>query len=278
MCLIAFAVGAHPRWPLLIAANRDEHFERPTLPLQRWYGAAGQALISGRDQRAGGTWLGLSTTGRVAMLTNVREPAMAPGARSRGELPLAWLEGGQSAEDFLEGLDLQAYSGFNLVIGELAAQYWHWLSNRQAGPEGVQAGRQHERLGPGVYGLSNAFLNTPWPKTVRLREAVAQTLKQARQGPLSREPLWQALANRDQPADEMLPRTGVPWSVEKELSSAMVRFPDGRYGTRSSLLVTAEALTSEHWHLSLEEKSWDPHRLGEMRHESLDWAAASSQR
>ena len=274
MCLIAFAIGAHPRWPLLIAANRDEHFDRPTLPLQRWHTAAGQTLISGRDQRAGGTWLGLSTTGRVAMLTNVREPGMAPGARSRGELPLAWLESRQSAEDFLEGLDLQAYSGFNLVIGELAGEHWHWLSNRQAGPEGVQAGRQQERLGPGIYGLSNAFLNTPWPKTVRLRETVAQTLERAQQGPLLREPLWQALANRDQPADELLPRTGVPWTAEKDLSSALVRFPDGRYGTRSSLLVTAEARTPEHWHLSLEEKSWDPDRLGEMHQESLDWPAA----
>ena len=272
MCLIAFAIGAHPRWPLLIAANRDEYFDRPTLPLQRWHTAAGQTLISGRDQRAGGTWLGLSTTGRVAMLTNVREPGMAPGARSRGELPLAWLESRQSAEDFLEGLDAQAYSGFNLVIGELAGEHWHWLSNRQPGPEGVRAGRQHERLGRGVYGLSNAFLNTPWPKTVRLRETLAQTLKQAQQGPLVREQLWQALANRDQPAEDLLPHTGVPWSSEKELSTALVRFPDGRYGTRSSMLVLAEVQGSGQWQLSLEEKSWDPGSLGELRRENLHWA------
>ena len=81
MCLIAFAIGAHARWPLLIAANRDEQFERPTLPLQRWRSPSGATLISGRDERAGGTWLGLSTRGRVAMLTNVREAQMAPGAR-----------------------------------------------------------------------------------------------------------------------------------------------------------------------------------------------------
>jgi uncharacterized protein with NRDE domain len=272
MCLIAFAIGAHPRWPLLIAANRDEHFDRPTLPLQRWRSPAGQTIVSGRDERAGGTWLGLTPAGRIAMLTNVREPGMTPGARSRGELPLAWLASEQSAEDFLGGLDPQAYSGFNLVIGQLGSQHWHWLSNRRPGPEGVLAGHQQERLGPGVYGLSNAFLNTPWPKTVRLRETMARTLAQAQEGRLLCESLWQALANRDQPADESLPRTGVPWSAEKELSTALVRFPDGRYGTRSSLLVTAEAREPRRWQVCLEEKSWDPGTLGELRRETLDWS------
>jgi uncharacterized protein with NRDE domain len=274
MCLIAFAIGAHPRGPLLIAANRDEHFDRPTLPLHRWRSPAGQTIVSGRDERAGGTWLGMNLAGRIAMLTNVREHGMAPGARSRGELPLAWLESQQNAQDFLDGLDPQAYSGFNLVIGELASEHWHWLSNRQPGSEGIRRGRQQERLGPGVYGLSNAFLDTPWPKTVRLREALAQTLARTQQGPLLREPLWQALANRDQPPDHLLPSTGVPWSAEKELSTALVRFADGRYGTRSSLLVTAEARTPERWHLNLEEKSWDPDRLGELRQENLEWPAA----
>ncbi|MEI7783514.1 MAG: NRDE family protein [Betaproteobacteria bacterium] len=274
MCLIAFAIGAHARWPLLIAANRDEHFDRPTLPLQRWRTPAGSTLISGRDERAGGTWLGLSTAGRVAMLTNVREPNMAPGARSRGELPLAWLESRRSAQSFLDELDTQAYSGFNLVIGDLAQDHWHWLSNRQAGPAGVQAGRQQERLGSGVYGLSNAFLDTPWPKTVRLRQTVLEALSRAQQAEALREQLWLALANRDQPADEQLPHTGVPWPAEKELSTALVRFPDGRYGTRSSMLVLAEAQDSGRWRLSLEEKSWDPARLGELRQENLEWPAA----
>ena len=87
--------------------------------------------------------------------------------------------------------------------------------------------------------------------------------------------LWQALANRDQPADELLPRTGVPWAAEKELSTALVRFPDGRYGTRSSMLVLAEAQDPGRLHLSLEEKSWDPGRMGELRQESLEWPAAA---
>ncbi len=274
MCLIAFAIGAHARWPLLIAANRDEQFERPTLPLQRWRSPSGVALISGRDGRAGGTWLGLSTTGRVAMLTNVREPNMAPGARSRGDLPLAWLEGQHGADDFLDKLELQDYSGFNLVIGDLAAGQWHWLSNRRSGPQGIEAGRQQERLGIGVYGLSNAFLDTPWPKTERLRQTLAQALTQAQDAEPLREQLWQALANRDQPAEDLLPHTGVPWSSEKELSTALVRFPDGHYGTRSSMLVLAEVQGSGQWQLSLEEKSWDPGRLGELRQESLQWPPA----
>jgi uncharacterized protein with NRDE domain len=271
MCLIAFAIGAHARWPLLIAANRDEQFERPTLPLQRWRSPSGATLISGRDERAGGTWLGLSTTGRVAMLTNVREPNMAPGARSRGDLPLAWLEGQHDADAFFGKLELQDYSGFNLVIGDLAAGQWHWLSNRMSGPQGIEAGRQQERLSAGVYGLSNAFLDTPWPKTVRLRQTLAQALTQAKDAEPLREQLWQALANRDQPAEDLLPHTGVPWSSEKELSTALVRFPDGRYGTRSSMLVLAEVQGSGQWQLSLEEKSWDPGSLGELRRENLHW-------
>lgn len=275
MCLIAFAIGAHARWPLLIAANRDEHFDRPTLPLQRWRTPAGITLISGRDERAGGTWLGLSTEGRVAMLTNVREPISVAGARSRGELPLAWLESQQSAEEFLDALDIQAYSGFNLVVGELAQNHWHWLSNREPGASGVQAGRQQERLASGVYGLSNAFLDTPWPKTLRLCQTVRDALAQAQESEPLRQRLWQALANRDQPADDQLPRTGVPWPAEKELSSALVRFPDGRYGTRSSLLVLAEARHSGRLHLSLEEKSWDPGRMGELRQASLEWPASA---
>ena len=272
MCLIAFAIGAHPRWPLVIAANRDEHFDRPTAPLQRWTSAGGRVIVSGRDLRAGGTWLGLSDGGRVAMLTNVREPGQMPGPRSRGDLPLAWLEGQRPAEQFLDDLDLQAYSGFNLVIGEPLVGQWHWISNRQPAPLGVSPGVQRQRLDPGVYGLSNAFLDTPWPKTVKLAQSLSQSLQAGGQPQHLRKQLWQALADRQRPSDHLLPTTGVPWDSERALSTAWVRFASGHYGTRSSLLTLAESQANGQWRLDIEEKSWDEGRIGQTEQAELIWS------
>jgi uncharacterized protein with NRDE domain len=256
MCLIAFAIGAHPRWPLVIAANRDEHYERPTTALELWTSPSGQLIASGRDERAGGTWLGISASGRVAMLTNVREPSTQARARSRGELPMAWLETDQAAEPFLAAMDWQAYSGFNLVIGDLIADQWQWISNRQPAASGPLPGLQQRALSPGIYGLSNAFLDTPWPKTVQLTHALTHSLASLQEPQLLRERLWQALADRRRPADEELPRTGVPWPLEQELASAWVQLSSGHYGTRSSLLTLAERTADGHWLLELQEKSW----------------------
>ncbi|MDQ3060701.1 MAG: NRDE family protein [Pseudomonadota bacterium] len=117
MCLIAFAIGVSQRWPLVIAANRDEYLDRPTLALSRWRTASGQEIVSGRDLRAGGTWLGMTPGGRVAFLTNVRGPAAQAAPRSRGELVTRWLETTQDAEGFVSTLAQTGalYGGFNLV-------------------------------------------------------------------------------------------------------------------------------------------------------------------
>lgn len=256
MCLIAFAIGAHPRWPLVIAANRDEQYDRPTAALALWTSPSGRLIASGRDERAGGTWLGISASGRVAMLTNVREPGPLARARSRGELPMAWLETDQAAEPFMAAMDWQAYSGFNLVIGDLIGGQWHWISNRQPTASGLLPGLQRRALSPGIYGLSNAFLNTPWPKTVKLTHTLAQSLASLSEPEPLREQLWHALADRQRPADEELPRTGVPWHLEQELASARVHLSSGLYGTRSSLLTLAERDAAGHWQLELQEKSW----------------------
>lgn len=162
MCLIALAIGVSPAWPLVIAGNRDEFFARPTQPLSRWLADGRATIVSGRDLEAGGTWMGVTPEGRVALLTNVREPGAPAGLRSRGDLTLAWLQGRGDAEDFLARLNANDYSGFNLIIGQARTGQWHWVSNRQADAQGrALAGWQHQRLGPGVYGLSNAFLDTP---------------------------------------------------------------------------------------------------------------------
>ncbi len=268
MCLIAFSIGAHPRWPLLLASNRDEYFDRPTLPLQRWTSPAGQTVISGRDVRAGGTWLGLSENGRLAYLTNVREPERRGGDRSRGQLPLAWIDGTETPEAFIESLDPQAYQGFNLVVGDLRQQRWHWMSNRRPAPERLEVHLQHRPLTPGVYGLSNAFLDTPWPKTVKLRQALTRALDEAAHDQTLQERLWAALSDHQPAPDHALPQTGVPTDAERALSAARVCFPDGRYGTRSSTLLMVEA-ASECWQVHMEERSWDPQTLGQSRRESL---------
>lgn len=242
MCLIAFAIGAHADLPLLIAANRDEFFERPTAALNRWRLSDNTAVIAGRDLREGGTWLGMNESGRVAMLTNVRSADLGPGRRSRGELPARWL---QPDTDWLN-LKSQTvpgdYGGFNLVVGDIRQGFWAWISNRDPAhphlPVGAERARLHsQRLLPGVYGLSNAALDTPWPKTLALKTAVRSALTaptaEQRQGILTR-----ALANPDRSPTDQLPCTGVPPHIERALSSPFVDMRERGYGTRSSLILS----------------------------------------
>jgi uncharacterized protein with NRDE domain len=245
MCLIAFAIGASDRWPLVIAANRDEFLDRPALPLARWRTEAGAEVISGRDLRAGGTWLGLSPGGRLAMLTNVRGPQPSSGEKSRGALVTRWLEGRIDADQFMAQTDSAAYGAFNLVLGDFQTASWHWLTNRPSAAAGAaRAGPApgwHSRaLGPGVYGLSNGALDTPWPKTRALKQALQTAL--AATGPDAlHATLWAALQDRRRASTEHLPRTGVPLALEQALSSAFVDFPEQGYGTRCSTLLVARA-------------------------------------
>ena len=254
MCLIAFAIGVSRRWPLVIAANRDEFFDRPTLPLARWQTAAGHSIISGRDLQAGGTWLGLSSTGRIAMLTNVRELPQTPdvSVRSRGDLVMRWLDGAfLDADAMTAEIDPQAYAGFNLVVGDLATSSWSYLSNRIfiAADTSFVTGRplhsgwSKATLGSGLYGLSNAALDTPWAKTLTLKKSLASALQAKSKGEMEAQ-LWEALANREKAADADLPDTGLPAALETALSSAFISeaASNGRkpYGTRCSTLVVAQ--------------------------------------
>ncbi|MDO9400082.1 MAG: NRDE family protein [Polaromonas sp.] len=251
MCLIAFAINASTRWPLVIASNRDEFLNRPTLPLARWHTDAGTEIISGRDLRAGGTWLGLSPGGRLAMLTNVRERQPTTGEKSRGELVLRWLEGRMDAAQFMAQTDSAAYGAFNLVLGDFQAASWHWLTNRSEDATGW-----HSRaLGPGIYGLSNGALDTPWPKTRALKHALQTALAAPGQDALRTE-LWSALQDRRRASAELLPSTGVPLAQEHALSSAFVDFPENGYGTRCSTLLVASAVAIEPaltWDVRVEE-------------------------
>jgi len=264
MCLIAFAIGQRSDCPLLLAANRDEFWVRPTLPLGAWALEQGQTVYAGRDLLAGGTWLGFSAPGRVAMLTNVRDGQPEPAARSRGELVTRWLAGPDAATDvpaLLQQTDPSAYGGFNLVLGDCLSGHWCWLSNRSRsaqrdGPSAPASGSIHTSpqssalplplelppgwcgaaLPPGVYGLSNAALDSPWPKLRHLKAAVAAALQDTVRGERWQNRLQQALWDRRPAPDTQLPATGVPLAQERLLSSPFVEMPQHGYGTRSSLI------------------------------------------
>lgn len=236
MCLAAFALNAHPQFPVVIAANRDEFFAREALPMAWWPDAPG--LLAGRDLSAGGTWFGLTRAGRLALLTNVREPArQRPQAPSRGGLVVDWLRSSDDAATFTHGL-AGGHNGFNLVMADLARGDWHWYSNR--------AGASPQRLGDGLHALSNAALDTPWPKTRGLRADLAAALGKAQDADELAERLFAALADAHPAPDAALPDTGVGLERERALSPRFIRIADparpglALYGTRCSTVLVRE--------------------------------------
>lgn len=221
MCLIALAWQATPDYPLVVAANRDEFHARATAPARFWPEAP--AVLAGRDLAAGGTWMGVTRGGRFAALTNVREPGRAQGSRSRGLLVSEYLLSGALPLDYATAVMAAGddYSGFNLLVGDGAALVV--CSNRGTPPTS---------LPPGVYGLSNHLLDSPWPKVVRAREALrAQAAAPGVEG------LMRLLADDAAAPDEDLPDTGIGLAMERLLSSPFIRSP--AYGTRSSTVLLA---------------------------------------
>lgn len=292
MCLIAFALQASSRWPLIIAANRDEFLDRPTVPLARWTTTQGHEIVSGRDLRAGGAWFGVTPGesvrpgGRIAFLTNVREAEAAPAPRSRGELVTRWLESSIEAEAFAASLIAAPddFAGFNLVIGDCGTKPWRWITNR-AQPNG--SGWHHQALQPGVYGLSNAALDSPWPKTTQLKRVLGQSLQaHEASGDLQalQADLWKALGSRERASSADLPATGIPPAREEALSSAFVEFPDYAYGTRSSTLLTASSEPGG-WVVQMEEREHlrtaahagqAAHQDWQARIETMHWRAVNT--
>lgn len=236
MCLIAFAINASPSWALVVASNRDEFLDRPTQPLSMWKTASGHEIISGRDLRAGGTWLGVTPGGRVAFLTNVHGPECKHALISRGELVTRWLESSSSSEEFLTQLQKTSadYSGFNLVVGDLSQNAWTWMTNRSTTSA---SGWSVQALSAGVYGLSNASLDTPWPKTVELKRVLATALLQEETSCELQLPLWVALASQTLIQPTQYRETTVPGTRAPDFLNAFVNFPDSKYGTRSSTLL-----------------------------------------
>lgn len=272
MCLIAWRWQPEAAVPLIVAANRDEAWDRPTLPLQRWRLDGGPEVLSGRDARAGGAWLAWGEHGRLAMLTNVRAWPPEPAApRSRGELVAGWLRDAARSHDWptwLRAHPATAYNGCNLVLADLCQGVWVWLTNRDPtllDPR-VQADRQDgwwwHPLSPGVHALSNAALDTPWPKAAMLADGVGAAL--AEPDPDRREARLLAVL-RTHVAD--------PDPVQHLQRSPWVWWPERRYGTRSSLV----AQLDRNGTLRVAEWTYDPEAgpagipSAEVRRSSMVW-------
>lgn len=223
MCLITLAWQAHPDHPLILAANRDEFYARATAPARFWPEAP--QLLAGRDLAAGGTWLGVTRQGRFAALTNYREPRPVSGGQSRGLLVSRFLAGTDSPWSHAQQVAAAAddYAGFNLLLGtpdELVI-----VSNRGTAPR---------RLEPGVHGLSNHLIDTPWPKVEKAKAGLQANLLA---GDVATEEaaLLALLADTHQAPDMALPDTGVGLAMERLLSPLFIRSP--LYGTRASTVL-----------------------------------------
>ncbi|MFL0361476.1 NRDE family protein [Pseudobacillus sp. 179-B 2D1 NHS] len=238
MCLINFCFQAYAPYKLVIAANRDEFFNRPTQKAHYWEETP--SVLAGRDLEKMGTWLGITKTGRFAALTNFRDPSeKTEGKRSRGEIVQAFLTGTEPPEVFMDELREQkdSYPGFNLLAGT-ADELWHYNNRKDL----------KEAVAPGVHSLSNATLNTPWPKSRKGKAYLEECLHQS--PALSVDCLFSFLQDEELAPDEELPRTGVSLDWERKLSPLFIRSED--YGTRSSTVVTIDQTN----HVTFTERSY----------------------
>lgn len=233
MCLAVFAWQSHPEFPLVVVANRDEFYARSTRAAAWW--GQNVSLLGGRDEEAGGAWFGINRRGRFSLLTNVRSPTERnPHAPSRGAVVLASLQSHEPIGEWLRDLTprAQVFNGFNLVVGDPLDQgrqpaELHYFSNRLTAETTL--------LRPGVYGLSNAFLDSPWPKVTRTVSRFATMIAQR----VSIDALLSMMADRSLALDRELPSTGVPLEWERALSAVLIRA--NGYGTRSTTVLTVRA-------------------------------------
>ncbi|MEF8796261.1 MAG: NRDE family protein [Salinivenus sp.] len=222
MCLLAFAYETVPDYSLVFAGNRDEFYERPTAPATYWEDAP--HVLAGRDRKAGGTWMGVTRGGHWGVVTNIREPgAYEPDAPSRGALVADYLRDEPAPEAYLRAVAAEAdrYNGFNLLLGTPHSLYY--LNNHASGVRPVT---------PGIHGLSNGRLDTPWPKVKRATRGLRHQLDG---GDPSPEALLELLDDRrPAPADD-LPETGIGPDRERMLSPIFIE--SERYGTRASTVL-----------------------------------------
>ena len=256
MCLILFAWRKHADYPLIVIANRDEFYARPTRDAHWWDDAD---ILAGRDLEAGGTWLGLNRRGHFAAVTNVREPGgMTPGRKTRGDLTRNYLAGSDGAEAYLQRLAAhdQDYAGFNLLLGD-ASGLWFY-SNREHAIRPVEAG---------VYGISNGAFDEPWPKLSTGKDELEALLD----GDIDTAQLMEILTDHRIAEDHELPSTGVALDIERLLSSRFIRSQD--YGTRACSVITVHRDQGIQF---CEQNFADAEHSGELVRESFCYDAGDS--
>jgi uncharacterized protein with NRDE domain len=223
MCLVLFAYQVHPIYKLIVAANRDEFYQRPTAPVHYW--EDDPEILAGRDLEKLGTWMGVTKSGRFAALTNYRDPKeVTEGKRSRGELVANALQYKGDIKGYMQSLvsNNDWYPGYNLLAGDGDELYYY--SN---------VGQELIKVAPGIYGVSNHLLNTEWPKVQTGKEGLADILISNQEDYV--EPLLTLLQKADQAPDEKLPQTGVSLEWERMLSPMFIK--SEHYGTRSSTVL-----------------------------------------
>ncbi|MEX2235537.1 MAG: NRDE family protein [Cyclobacteriaceae bacterium] len=239
MCLIFIALKNHSKYKLIVAANRDEFYDRKTEPASFWQDHP--EILGGRDLEAMGTWLGMTKSGRICMVTNFRDlKNINPNAPSRGKLVTDFLLDKTTGEEYLKKVETRArkYNGFSLIAGTVDSLYY--LSNYR---DGVIL------LNSGLFGLSNHLLETPWPKVEKGKIELQALLK----GPVvDADDLFRVLSDDKIGGDEQLPDTGVGLELERALSAAFIKSPG--YGTRSSTVI----LVDYHNHVVFHERVYDP--------------------
>ncbi len=222
MCLIFLSINNHPTYKLILAGNRDEFYNRKTAAAQFWQDHSG--VLGGRDLEAGGTWLAMSRKGKIAMVTNYRDPQhIDPNAPSRGHLVSDFLTEPNDAQQYLKNISTNGkrYNGFNLILGD-TDELWYYSNYK----------KEIEKLSRGFYGLSNHLLETAWPKVLRGKEKINPVLGQANIDP---EQLFEVLYDDHQAEDQQLPNTGLPLDRERALSSMFIK-TEG-YGSRCSTVI-----------------------------------------
>jgi uncharacterized protein with NRDE domain len=222
VCLIALAWRAHPAYRLIVAANRDEYFARPAAPADFW--EDNTHILAGRDLEAGGTWLGITLEGRIAALTNYRNPAdRRSGVPSRGALVSDFLGGDVGPAEYVKRIQKAAasYNGFSLLVGNEDSL---WFFSNRGGPP--------LRVAPGVHGLSNHLLDTPWPKVEKAKAQLASQLDK----PFAADAAFELLSDTRRAPSAELPSTGVSLELEERLSAVRI-LAAGGYGTRCSTVL-----------------------------------------
>lgn len=241
MCLLTIAYKVHPKYPLILAANRDEFYQRSTRPARFWVEEGFPDVLAGKDLSAGGTWLGVHPSGRWAALTNYRDLSrLKKDPPSRGELVLDYLKSNLSAREYLAKISYHSwvYNDFNLLVGDEKEVLYY--SNVKGDILLVP---------PGVHGLSNAFLNTSWPKTDRIVNDMKTVIGRDDVG---KEDLFRILEDETLAEDNLLPSTGLIKEMEKAVSSVFIR-TDG-YGTRCSTVLQID----NHGEIRFTERSFEP--------------------